>query len=61
MDVGKLAPAGEDAGREASEWKLQQRREGEEERWNEVEEPGVGGEELLFPPTPSFIASSEEE
>jgi len=54
-----LVPAEEDAGSEASEWK---RREREEERRVEAEELGRGRGELpLFLPTPSFMASADEE
>jgi len=49
-----VLPAKEDAGSEASEW---ERREREEERRQEAEE----GEEPLFLPTPSFMASAGEE
>jgi hypothetical protein len=64
-DVGRRAPnpaTEEDAQSEASEWELQERREREEERRVEAEELGAGGEEQpLFLPTPSFMASAEEE
>ena len=62
-DVGRLAPAEKDAGSEVSEW---ERREREEERRAEAEELGAtgelgAGEELpLFLPTPSFMASADE-
>jgi hypothetical protein len=47
---------------EASEWELRERREREEERRQEAEELGAGGEEQpLFLPTPAFMASAEEE
>jgi len=51
-----VLPSGEegDAGSEASEWELRERREGEEER--------VEWEELpLFLPTPSFMALAGQE
>jgi hypothetical protein len=63
-DVGRQVPppAKDDAQSEASEWELQERREGEEERRVEAEELGAGGEEQpLFLPTPSFMVSAEEE
>jgi len=69
-DVGRLVPPlGEegDAGSEASEWELRERREREEEREVEAEELGAegelgAGEELpLFLPTPPFMASAGEE
>jgi len=55
-DVGRLASAEDDAGSEVSEWG----------RWEREEELGVA-EELaadegpLFLPTPSFMASAEED
>jgi len=67
-DVGKIVPAVEvedDAGSEASEWELRERREQEEER--KVEELGaeeglVAGEGTLrFLATPPFMASAEKE
>jgi len=60
-DVGRLVPAGEEAGSEVSEWERMERREREEERRAEAEEPGAGEEPPLFLPTPSFIASVDEE
>ena len=68
-DVGRLEPAVEegDAGSDVSEWELRERREREEEREAEAEELGAAGEfgageELpLFLPTPSFMASADEE
>ena len=76
-DVGRLVPPLEesDAASEVSEWELRERREREEElerrereeeRDAEVEELGAegrgGDEELpLFLPTPSFMASADEE
>ena len=57
----------EDAGSEALEWELRERRELEEERNVEVEELCAVGElgtaekQSLFLPTPSFMASAEEE
>jgi len=57
-DVGRLVPVEEDAGSEVSEWELRER---EEERRLEAEELGAGGEEPLFLPTPSLMASAEEE
>jgi len=61
-DVGRLVPAEEDAGSEASEWELRERRGWEEERRAEDEELDVEGEEqpsLL--PTPSLMSSAEED
>ena len=64
-DVGRLVPAGEDAGRESSEWGRRER-EGEERRAG-AEELGaagemVDGEELpLLLLTPSFMASADED
>ena len=60
-DVGRRVPAEEDAGSEASEWELRERREREEERSAEAEELGAGKELPLFLPTPSFMASAGEE
>jgi len=68
-DVGRLVPPLEerDAGSEVSEWELRERREWEEEREAEAEELGAAGElgageePPLFLPTPSFMASAEEE
>ena len=66
-DVGRLVPTEEDAGSEVSEWERRERREREEERRAEAEELGAAGElgagdELaLFLPTPSFMASAEED
>jgi len=63
-DAGRLvpAPAGGDAQSEASEWELRERQEREEERRREAEELGGGDEEQpLFLPTPSLMASAEEE
>ena len=68
-DVGRLVPAEEDGGSEVSEWERRERRERrerEEERRAEAEELGAvgelgAGEELpLFLPTPSFMASADE-
>ena len=59
-DVGRLIPAEEDVGSEVSEWKLQERKEREEERRVEAKEPGVGGESPLFLPTPDFMVSVGE-
>jgi hypothetical protein len=57
-----VGEAEEDAQSEASEWELRERRESEEERRVEAEELGAGGgEQPLFLPTPSFMASAEEE
>ena len=58
--------AEEDAGTEVSEWELRERRVREEERRAEAEELGAAGEwvmeELpLFLPTPSFMASADED
>jgi len=60
-DVGRLVPAVEedgDAGRDVPEWERR-----EQERWTEElgAEEEMGGEEPLFLPTPSFMASAEEE
>jgi len=68
-DVRRLVPPLEerDAGSEVSEWELRERREWEEEREAEAEELGAAGElgageePPLFLPTPSFMASAEEE
>jgi len=63
-DVGRLvpAPAEEDVQGRASEWELREWREREEERRVEAEEAGAeGAEQPLFLPTPSFMASTEEE
>ena len=68
-DLGRLVPPLEesDAGREVSEWELRVRRVREEEREAEAEELGAAGglgagEELpLLLPTPSFMASADEE
>jgi len=67
-DVGRPVQAvGEgDAGSDVSEWELRERREREEERRAEAvvrgadDELGVG-ELLLFLPTPSFVASADEQ
>ena len=56
----------DDAGSEASEWELWERRERGEDREAEAEalggagELGAGEEPPLFLPTPSFMASVEE-
>jgi len=68
-DVGRRMPLleGGDAGSQASEWELRERRELEGEQEAEVVELGAvggrgAGEELpLFLPTPSFMASADEE
>jgi len=68
-DVGRLVPPVEedDTGSQTSEWELRERREREEEHEAEAEELGAAGgsgagEELpLFLPTPSFMASADEE
>jgi ribonuclease HI len=62
-DVGRRvpAPAEEDAQSEVSEWELRERRERGEERRAEAEELGSEVEQPLFFPTPSFMASMEEE
>ena len=58
---------GDGPGSQASEWELRERREREEEQEVEAEELGATGrlgavEKLpLFLPTPSFMASAEEE
>ena len=59
-DVGRLVLAEEDPGSEVSEWELRKRWEREEERSAEAEELGAG-EEPMFLPTPSFIASADED
>ena len=62
MDVGRLLPAEEDAGSEASEREWRERRERVWEQRAEAEVLGVGGvEQPLFLPTPFFAASAEEE
>jgi len=43
--VGRLVPTEEDAGSEASQWELRERREREEERRAEAEELGAADEE----------------
>ena len=62
-DVGRLVPPlGEtDAESEVSEWELRERREREEERRAEAEEGCTGAELPLFLPTPSFMATADEE
>ena len=67
-DVGRLVPPLDegDAGSEVSEWELRERREREEEREAEAEELGAAGElgagePPLFLPTPSFVASADED
>jgi len=68
-DVGKTVPAVEvdDAGSEASQWELRERREREEEREAEAEALGaenegdIRDEHRLFLPTPPFMASAGEE
>jgi hypothetical protein len=61
--VGRRVPAPpkEDAQSEALEWELWERRESEEERRAQAEEPGAEVEELLLLPTPALMASAEEE
>jgi len=65
--AGDPEEEGGDAGSEASEWELRERRERQEERKGEAEALGVAddmgdGEGLsLFLPTPSFMASASEE
>jgi len=59
--MGRLVPAGEDAGSEVSEWERWERWEREEERRAEAEELGAGEGLPLFLPTPSFMASADEE
>ena len=56
-DVGRRMPAEEDTVSEVSEAEL---REWEEIQRAEAEKEGAG-EEPLFPPTPSFMASADEE
>ena len=58
-DVGRLVPAEEDAGSEASEWELRGLREREEER--RPRSCAEGEEQPPFLPTPSFMASAEED
>ena len=66
-DVGRLVPPVDEdgAGSQPSEWELRERQEREEEQ--EAKELGAAGgsgagEELpLFLPTPSFMASADEE
>ena len=69
-DVGRLVPPlkeEDNAGSERSEWGLRERREQQEEWEGEAEALGAGddmgdGEALLlFLPTPSFMASVDEE
>ena len=68
-DVGRLVPpVGEDgAGSQTSEWELRERREWEEEQEAGTEELGAArGSDTweilpLFLPTPSFMASADEE
>jgi len=65
-DVGRQLPAEEDVRTGVSEWELRERREREEERRAEAEELGAAEEwaleELpLFLPTPSFMASADED
>jgi len=59
-EVGRLVPAEENAGGEASEWERRERRERGEVRQQKAEELGAGGEEPLFLPTPSVVASAGE-
>jgi len=60
-DVGRRVLAEEDAESEEPEWELRERREREEAREAEAEELGAGEAILLFLPTPSFMASADEE
>ena len=63
-DIGKIVPAeeGDNAESEASEWKLRERAEQEEERRVEAETLGMEVEEPpLFLPTLPFMASEEAE
>jgi len=69
-DVGRIVPTVEvdaNAGSDVSEWELRERREREEEREKATEALGAedevddGEEPPLFLPTPSFMASAEEE
>jgi len=60
--VGRLVPASakDDAGSEASELELWERREREEERRAEAGELGAEGEEQpMILPVPSFMSSAE--
>jgi hypothetical protein len=52
MDVGRLVPAEEEAGREGSEW---ERREREEERRAEAEELGARGGGATAAPAHGFL------
>jgi len=58
---GKAGPGWGRGRKRGSEWERMERREREEERRAEAEEPGAGEEPPLFLPTPSFIASVDEE
>jgi len=66
-DVGRRVLAAESEGGEASERRLQERREREEESEAEaealdaVDEMGTGEEASQFLPTPSFMASAGED
>ena len=67
-DVGRLVPAEEDAGSEVPEWELRELREREEERRAEEEKLGAVGElgaekelPLFLIPTPTFMASADED
>jgi hypothetical protein len=63
LSTTDVAPAlaENDVQSEASEWELRERREREEERRAEAEELGAEVEEPLFVPTPTYMASTEEE
>jgi len=63
-DVGRLVPAEEDAGSEASEWEVwewEEDKRAQAEELGAAGELGAGGELPLFLPTPSFMASADEE
>jgi len=57
-DVARLVPAENDAGSEAPEWELRERRKWGEEQRMEVEELGAGGKGPLILPMPSYMAST---
>jgi len=62
--VGRLVPAEEDAGSEASEWEVwewEEDKRAQAEELGAAGELGAGGELPLFLPTPSFMASADEE
>ena len=57
-DVGRRVPAEDDAGSEASEWGLRERRERDEERGG-CGGAGAGEESPLLLPVPSFMESGD--